>query len=600
MRTTFESNDGQWDQQAMFRVHGAGNTAFLAKGKLVMDYAEAVQVPRPEPGHHERPDQRIRHVAVAMHLDGSNPDAPFVPGPLLDQVSNYYLGSDPSHWITGAKHYATVTVADAWPGIDVLYHGGPDGGLKYDFIVQPGASPDSIALRFEGHDDLTVEEDGRLAIHTALGTQYHDAPYVYQEVDDQEVAVSSHYQLIDSTVGFVVGDYDESLPLIVDPLIYSTFIQSNAAITDVSVDNAGNAYISGSYYGSGYPTTLGAYDTSANGKEDGVVTKLNPTGDGLLFSTYFGGSETEYVRVSALDNSGNFYVTGSTQSTNFPTSTGAYQNSYQGGSLDGFAIKFSAAGTLVYSTYLGGSEWDDAYGIAADDSGNAYVTGTTLGGTFPTTVGAYDRTSSGLDGFLMKLAPSGTTLLFSTYVALQFATNLALDASGVYMVGSSNSVPGVSKMDLAGTTIFYTYAPAVPSGGTTYWSDIAVDSAGSAYVTGGTTSSSYPTTSGVYDGTLNGEDAVVTKLNPVGAIMWSTLLGGSGTDKGYSIVVDASGPTVAVSTSSSDYPSTANAYKPACSGSLEVAVTRLNALGSRLDYSSCIGTIGWSARLGPA
>src|SRR5439155_1546373 len=219
-------------------------------------------------------------------------------------------------------------------------------------------------------------------------------------------------------------------------------------------DGAGNAYVTGLTDSADFPTTAGAFATSANGCDDAFVTKLNPLGTSLLYSTYLGGSGADEGLGIAVDGAGNAYVTGQTGSTDFPTTAGAFATSFNGGD-DAFVTKLNPLGTgLLYSTYLGGSGADEGLGIAVDGAGNAYVTGETDSTDFPTTAGAFDTSANGgFDAFVTKLNPLGTSLLYSTYL------------------GGSGSDCG---------------------------SGIAVDGAGNAYVTGSTGSANFPTTPGAF------------------------------------------------------------------------------------------------------
>jgi hypothetical protein len=360
-------------------------------------------------------------------------------------------------------------------------------------------------------------------------------------------------------------------------LVYSTYLGGSVseAGLGIAVDAAGAAYVTGFTNSTNFPTTAGAFDTTFNGGgTDAFVTKLDPSGSALVYSTYLGASGVDFGTGIAVDAAGAAYVTGETSSADFTASCTApctVLDATLGGFFDAFVTKLNATGTaLVYSTYLGGSSFDSGTGIAVDAVGAAYVTGATrsadftAGCTAPCTV--LDATLGGLqDAFVTKLNATGTALVYSTYLGGSGSEN------------SSEQFAGVQ----------------VPGG-------IAVDAAGAAYVTGDTRSADF--TAGctapcmVLDGTLGGpQDAFVTKLNPTGtALVYSTYLGGSGIDSGWGIAVDAAGAAYVTGfTSSADF--TAGCTAPctvldgSLGGSIDAFVTKLNATGTALVYSTYLG-----------
>jgi hypothetical protein len=331
-------------------------------------------------------------------------------------------------------------------------------------------------------------------------------------------------------------------------LVYSTYLggSNNEQGNGITVDSSGNAYVTGYTDSFIYPTTAGAYQTTLGGGIDVFVIKMNTTGTGLVYSTYLGGSGTEQGSSIAVDSSGNAYVTGYTQSSNYPTTLGAYQTTYGGGTYDGFVTELNTTGTgLVYSTYLSGSGDDIGYGIVVDSSGNAYVTGYTTSSNFPTTAGAYQTTlGGGQDAFVTKMNTTGTGLVYSTYLG-----------------GSTGGEQGRG---------------------------IAVDSSGNAYVTGYTNSANFPTTAGAFQTTnIGGQDVFVTKLNTTGtALVYSTYLGGSNNEQGLGIAVDSSNYMyVAGYTTSSNFPTTVGAYLTVGSVINEPFVTKLRG-GAALAVST--------------
>jgi len=337
-------------------------------------------------------------------------------------------------------------------------------------------------------------------------------------------------------------------------LVYSTYIGGSGDDEGygIAVDGSGDAYVTGLTGSTNYPVTPGAFQTTNGGVRDVFVTKLNATGTALVYSTYIGGSGYDEGTAIAVDGSGNAYVTGSTGSTNYPVTPRAFQTTYEGGVADVFVTKLNATGTaLVYSTYIGGSDDDRGYGIAVDRSGNAYVTGWTRSTDYDVTPGAFQTTFGGAwDVFVTKLNAAGTALVYSTYI------------------GGSNGD--------------YGYA-------------IAVDGSGNAYVTGYTWSTDYDVTPGAFQTTNGGyADVFVTKLNERGtALVYSTYIGGSSSDYGNAIAVDGSGNAYVTGyTLSTDYDVTPGAVQTTNGGYVDVFVTKLNAIGTALVYSTYIGGSG--------
>jgi len=519
----------------------------------------------------------------------------------LEHYSNYFLGRDPEKWRSGVPHFREIRFIDLYPGIDLCYFFTPEKGLKYEFIVKPGSDPTQIRLNYGNAGMVSIESSGSLMVAASENEHLvEERPYIYQQEDKTEVAGA--FRLAGGNeVTYDIPDYDKSQALVIDPALdYSTFLGGSS--TDIgksiAVDTNGNAYIAGRTASSNFPTTSGCYDSSNGGIYDVFFTKLTPSGGGssdLLYSTYLGGNDYDYGEGVAVDSSGNVYITGYTESSDFPTTSGCYDSSL-GGTYDAFFTKLTPSGggssDLLYSTYLGGSSYDYGYGIAVDSSGNAYITGSTGSSGFPTTSGCYDNSLGGTsDAFFTKLTPSGggsSDLLYSTFLggsSSEVGRSIAVDSSGnAYITGRTYSsgfptTSGCYDSSLGGTIdVFFTKL--TPSGGgsndllySTYLGGsgnedshgIAVDSSGNAYITGETTSG-FPTTSGCYDSSFGGTyDAFFSKLSPSGGgssdLLYSTFLGGSEMDKGYGIAVDSSGNAYITGyTESSSFPTTSGCH----------------------------------------
>ena len=551
---------------------------------------------------------------------------------------NYLRGNDPERWQTELPGYTSVVYRDLWPGVDIVLQG-QDGQLKYEFRVRPGARPSDIRLAYAGTEGLALDDAGRLLIETPLGELQDSPPVSYQEIDGARVPVHSRYVLNDQGggkqgYGFAVGpNYRPDRELIIDPGVdYSTFLggSSHEEGNGIAVDAAGNAYIVGTTQSTNFPTTLGAFDRSfAGGVVDVFVSKLNSNGSGLVYSTYLGGTPTplrrgpgdpfEFGRGIAVDANGNAYVTGQTTSSNFPTTSGAFDrtlNVSPNDATDAFVTKLNATGSrLVYSTFLGGTDFDDARGIEVDGSGNAYVTGQTGSNDFPTTAGAFDRSANGsFDAFVTKLNATGSRLVYSSFLGgsdNELPENVAVDANGnAYVVGSTRSAgfpttPGafdpthnggafdtlfdafVTKFNATGSSLVY--STFLGGSNSDFGGDLALDGAGNAYVVGGTLSPEFPTTPGAFDTAFTGEsEGFVTKLNSSGsALGYSTFLGGAGAS---GVVVDtARNAWLAGGASSAAAPTTPDGFDTTHNGGGDAWIGELNATGSALVYATFLG-----------
>jgi len=641
LQLQFEANRGQTHKDVRFLSRGPGYSLYLTSGEAVL------MLTRPNPDEKKR-DVRsrqergaqtpVKSVALRMSLVGAAPE-PVVSG-LEEQpgTANYFIGKDSAKWLTKVPTYARVHYRDVYPGIDLLYYGN-QRQLEYDFVVAPGADPKKIVLGFKGADKLEIDARGELVLHSAGGDIRQHKPIIYQNIDGGRREIAGGYVRKGANrVGFQVAAYDRSQPLVIDPVLsYSTFLGGSgfngrgfSGGFGIAVDADGNAYVVGWTDSSDFPTTAGAFQTIFGGgtRVDTFVTKLNPTGSALVYSTYLGGSDSDPGRKIAVDAAGNAYVVGQTLSSNFPTTAGAFQTSFGGGYSDAFVTKLNPTGSaLVYSTYLGGTGEDDCSGISVDADGNAYVAGFTASANFPATAGAFQTTFGGGygDAFVAKLDPTGSALIYSTYLGgtdSDAAGNpgLAVDASGNAYVTSETvstdfpttpgafqaTLPGfqnafVTKLDPTGSALVYsTYL----GGSYSDWTQaIAVDADGNAYVTGATRSRDFPTTPGAFQTTFGGgkNDAIVTKLNATGsALVYSTYLGGSGKDYGSAIAVDTAGNAfVTGTTNSSDFPTTVTAFQRSFGGGTrevfsgdiggDAIVTKLNADGSALIYSTYLG-----------
>jgi Bacterial Ig-like domain (group 3)/MBG domain (YGX type)/Beta-propeller repeat len=599
---SFEANEGQTDHRVRFLSRSAGQTLFLTS-------EEAVLAPRA--GH-----------PVRMKLAAAKAGVTVLGIDQLPGKSNYFLGNDPAEWHANVPTYAKVRYEQIYPGVDLLYYGN-QRELEYDFVISPGADPAQIRLAIEGAEKIWIDADGNAVLHCPSGDIRLLRPRLYQEILGVKKEIKGGFILKGHELRFVIAQYDHHEPLVIDPvLVYSTYLGGSGVdlARGIVVDSAGSAYVAGYTGSTNFPlSATSEQGTFAGGTYDVFVAKLTPGGDALVYSTFIGGNNDDVANGLAVDASGNVYVTGTTSSTNFPTSAGAFQTTFAFGG-DAFVTKLNATGNaLVYSTYLGGSGVDTATSIAVDSFGSAYVTGQTQSVNFPTTPGVFQTSNhGGTDAFVTKLNPAGTALVYSTYLGgtgSDSGFGIAIDASGnAYIAGetASTDLPGVAstsvqstngggndafvaELNTAGSALIYcTY---LGGSGTDLALGIALDSTGNAYVTGYTSSTNFPVSAGAFQTTNGGGfDAFAAKLDPGGtALVYSTYLGGSGTDTAAAIAVDSSGNAyVAGGTASTNFPGVgASSLQPAYGGgSSDAFVAELNPAGSALVYSTYLGGSG--------
>ncbi len=550
----FEVNEGQRDPAVRFFAHAQNYALALTPTEALLSPSAPTLAASPASTLHFR-------------FPGANPNPVMQAEQPLPGIVNSFIGNDPAQWRTNIPTAARVRYTALYPGIDLTIYGTEGGGIEYDVIVAPGTEPAAFALSVGEAKGMTLDAaTGDLVLTTAMGEVRQHAPAIYQMVGAERRNVAGGYAIRDDgTVGFRVGAYDRTLPLVIDPtLVYSTYLggSSEDMGTGIAVDTSGSAYVTGYTASTDFPVTIGP-PYGGGIAFDAFVTKLDGTGT-RVYSTYLGGNGGDRGNAIAVDTNGNAYVTGDTYSTNFPVTSGPPY----GGNGDAFVTKFNGAGALVYSTLLGGSNQDVGYGIAVDTFGDAYTTGLTESTNFPVTNGS---TLHGGDAFVTKFDGTGTRL-YSTYLGgsgLDIGHGIAVDTHGnAYVTGETDSTnfpvtngsiygggatnAFVTKMDGAGTRIYSTYL-----GGNhqDMGRAITVDTSGNAYVTGSTTSTTFPVTNGsTYGG--NG-DAFVTKMDGSGTRAYSTYLGGSGDDYGTGIAVDLGGNAyVTGATGSTDFPVT--------------------------------------------
>lgn len=532
--------------------------------------------------------------------------------------TNFYLGDDLERWREGVHAFEELVYPELYEGVSLRFRVTSDGP-KYSFVVAPGADVNAIRARYDGSKGVDVDATGNLVVTTPAGEIRDSAPLSYQG----DVRVPCSFVLVGpTTVGFRCHGREPSRTLVIDPLIYSTFVGGSGVDRGwaIAVDAQGSAYVVGESSSSDFPFP----GTSHAGNGDAFIVKLNPSGSGLVYATFIGGNGLDIGFGVAVDSGGNGYLTGMTIGPSFPVTPGAFDTT-PSGSMDGFASKVSPTGTLVYSTYLGAGfgEMDSGYAIAVDSAGRAVVTGFAEASDFPTTAGAFDRTfNGGWDVFVTKLSADGSSLVFSTFLGSTYTdigVGIALDALGsAFVVGYTYSpdyptTPGafdrtnhgaldvfVTKLSASGAALEYsTFLGGSKEEGNSWFyivpSGIAVDAAGSAYVAGRSASPDFPTTAGAFDPTYHGTvDAFVTKLDPAGgSLVYSTFLGGASSDGASAIAIDAAGNAYVTGfTESGDFPVTRGAVNSTIVGWWDVFVAKIDPSGGALLHSTLLGSTG--------
>ena len=653
---SFEANQGQSDSKVRFISRGSGYSLFLTSNEAVLSLKKPRNQSRdgmsrlPAPASRGAVDRgaavgptAANTTVVRMKLIGANTSSKVTGMEKLPGKSNYFIGNDPAKWRMNVPAYAKVRYQNVYSGIDLVYYGNQKQ-LEYDFVVAPGADPYAIRIAIDGHEKLRIDSQNDLVLDVEGSEIRLHQPVIYQEISGVRQRIGGNFVIQggpsdasakegERQIGFDVARYDESKPLIIDPVLtYSTYLGGSDidAAFGIAVDSAGNAYVTGITASPNFPTANAfqagfgggnGFYIAGLGSADAFVTKLNADGS-LAYSTYLGGNGDDYTFGIAVDSSGSAYVTGVTTSPNFPTTPNSFQSAYDGDLEDAFVTKLSANGSaLGYSTYFTGSS--EGHGIAVDSSGNAYVTGETGNAGFVTTANAFQMAlrSAGhnlTNAFVRKLNAAGSALVYSTFLGgsiTDSAFGIAVDSSGnAYVTGFTRSpnfptanafqaaIGGsqnafVSKLNPAGSALVYsTY---LGGSGQDQGNGIAVDSSGNAYVTGTTRSANFPTANAFQSAIGGSPSAFVTKLDPTGtALVYSTYLGGSTFDGGgYGIAVNSFGNVyVTGTTASTNFPSL-NAFQAVLRGSAANAfVTELNVAGNALVYSTYLGAAGGNDR----
>ncbi len=609
----FEPNLGQTDPRVRFLARGRGFTLFLTDTEAVVELS-----PRSPEGQ--------RPTVLRIELLGAGSKAHVLGRDEQPGKVHVYRGRDPAQWTTNVPRYGEVVYEDLYPGIDLVFHASRSrpGLFEYDFIVSPGANPDQISLGFvvepeadEASARLRIDEAGNLVLPSPAGPIIQPPPVVYQQTGSERDPRGGRFVLRGpNAAGFHVDDHDDRVGLVIDPVVvYSTYLGGSLSDSGraIAVDAEGSAYITGFTGSPDFPTRQPARGYSSN--LDAFVAKLSPEGNSLVWATYLGGEGNNDLGLAiAVDEQTNAYVGGLTNSADFPVTEDAFQALLKGDS-DSFVARFDADGTLLHSTYLGGSGLEDISDLTLDGDRSVGVVGLTTSLDFPLASAFQPFYGGGdSDAFVAKLNTSVSELLYSTYFgggdadggsAARFIPNGDLIFAGSTVSEDFPTVRAFQPVGAGGSDIFLTQLSAAGDelvfstyfGGTggegVSPSALAVDESGHIYVAGLTYSEDFPTRD-AFQPTFGGRpsDAFITKFTPdAQALVYSTYLGGAGgifAEAASGIAVDGEGNAVVTGDiTSPDFPVVAPLQQPR-GGVTEVFVARFDPTGDLL-FSTYFG-----------
>jgi len=495
--------------------------------------------------------RRAQTQVVAIRLLNANSRAEVAGDTRLPAVSNYLVGGDQSRWCLGVPSFERVRYREIYPGIDLVLYGNSDNSLEFDFVLRPGSDPGSIRLSFDGSSNLGIEPSGDLLTKTPYGVVHLRSPVAYQDSQGSRRPVTSRYVLNGQEVQVAVASYARDRPLVIDPVVaYASYLGGNGLDEAVGVgtDASGCVYVAGTTESVDFPVTPGTPQGQLDGvQSDLFISKFEPGGARLLFSTYLGGSAIDTAAGIAVASDGGVYVTGGTQSGDLPATPDAFQGT-PGGLVDGFVAELDPGGSrLVYLSYLGGPGFDEGRGITVNSAGRLLITGVADTG-FPTTPGAFQTVGDGSDAFIVAMNIDAT-IDYSTY--------------------------------LGGSGVDEGYA-------------IAIDHDGKAFLTGQTTSEDFPSTSTAFQHSPGGGfDAFIASLSTEGTtLLYASYLGGPRTDVARAIALDTEGNVYLAGQAAAEFPTTEGAPQRDVAGFVDAFVAKVQLATGALEYSTYLGGSG--------
>jgi hypothetical protein len=535
-------NKGQWDEDILFLASTSFGHIGLGKDSVFFDVRDIKEIERRPKNDFEMIDPMMEELPPELEITGhvvkykfeNARDIEPIGVDKLTQTNSYFIGNDSTKWASGVKTFRSVKYPELYDRIDLNYYFNEEGP-KYDFILNPGAEVDDIKIRVEGHESLKIDNNS-MSVLLPNGKSISDTGLISFYDDRKAPVIRTDFDLInDDTLKFELDEYDPTKKVIIDPLIFCTYIGTdvNDPAIHFQIGRNERIYILGSTISDSFPTSPGAYDRSHHGMQDYVAFIMDRHATEILNSTYIGGTNNDWPGSLFLDDSENFIITGYSNSINFPTTSGAFQESH-GGNQDLVFLKLSNDCTdLVYSTYIGGSAGDSG-GFYIEPNGDVFISGATSSLNFPTTTGAFDETYNGnpQDCFMMKFENNGTDIVFSTYI-------------------------GGSDWDYSG--------------------GIKLDDQGNIVTCSLTGSADFPTTTGAFDRMLGGgRDGYVLKLKSDGSdLIFSTFVGGSNMDNAQGFDMNENGDIIVVGvTASPDFPNTTCAYDQTFNGDRDLIEKR--------------------------
>ena len=592
----FIANAGQMNSKAHYYARTPGYTLWLTREGLVFDRVE-----NGEKGKAARSFSKMAFI-------GANKDIEVVALEPTDYKVSYFIGRDESDWKTGISTSRAVLYKNLYEGIDLKVYG-TEKQVEYDWIVAPGAEPGQIRFALSGEGDGTINAEGDLVVETAAGRVVHRRPVAHQIIEGGRTGVGASFRKVkNGCFGFALGAYDPRYELTIDPLTlaYSTYLGGHDAEAQVRVamDPTGAIYLCGFTFSGDFPPEFGAQP-----RKDFFLTKLSSDGASLVYTTFF--PVARYPKETPVDilvdAKGFVYLAGVTGSTGFPVKN-AFQTSLKG-YYDGFVLKLSRDGqSLLYSSYIGGGGMDLCTSLAVDGTGAAYIGGVTSSRDFPRKK-AYQTALRGFqDGFVAKVSPQGTSLVFSTYLGGSHGDRvnaLAVDSEGAVVLAGETSSPDfprksafqktiggtadgfVAKLDAAGSgLVFSSYFGG--SAFESFWA-LALDANDAVYLTGYTLGK-IPTKNAFQTSRKGISDAFVLKVEPDGrSVAYSSYLGGVARDYAWGLAVDGSGAAYVVgSTESLDFP-VKQPYQASRRGSQDAFLAIVDPAGTKLLVSTFLG-----------
>lgn len=562
---SFIENRNQWETEIKYKANIPGGALFLTENKLVYSFFSLKDLDRIHELKHTKADvsnEKVHFHAFDVSFINANVNPTLKSSKKRKEYHNYFLGNDQSKWAGNVPLFENVVYENIYNNIDLSFYS-YDKSIKYDFIVKPSGNTNLIQLKYKGIQP-SLKPNGDLLIKTSVNEFAEMAPFAYQIIDGKKQKVDCHFSITNNILTYVFpNDYNHSLELIIDPtLIFATYSGGTNTSYGFSAtyDLNGSLYAGGEAFGTGWPNTTGAYQSTFGGSVDAGINKYTPTGNALVYSTYYGGSSSDLPNNMVVNTNNELVICGSTSSSNLPVTAGCFDNTL-GGTSDVYVVHFNSTGTaLIGATYVGGS------GVEAQNSGTSSNYGdshrgevyidanldilcasSTSSNDFPVTAGCFQNTYGGQqDGCVFKLNPTCTSLIYSTYLG-----GSAADASFAININSANNI----------------------------------------VVVGGTESTNFPTTAGALHNTFQGStDGFATILNPtLSTVISSTFIGTSAYDHAFKLQIDPSDNIYVCGQSSGTYPITPGLYTNTTSG---IFIDKLNPTLTASIASTVIGHVG--------